>query len=171
MEAKERRERINSLLQQTRQPITGTALAKILGVSRQVIVGDIAILRAGGIDIYATPQGYVILPTAAPSAVKARLACRHDRDHMEEELAVIVDNGGKVLDVSVEHPVYGEIKANLMLTSRRDLTEFLRRTAESGAVPLSLVTGGVHLHTVEAPSDEVLQKIRVELRALGILLD
>ncbi|HWR45762.1 transcription repressor NadR [Sporomusa sp.] len=171
MEAKERREQIISLLKCTGQPLTGTALAKELGVSRQVIVGDVAILRASGIEIYATPQGYVILPTTARDTVTARFACHHSAERMEEELAAIVDNGGRVLDVSVEHPVYGEIKANLMLASRRDLAEFLHKSAKSGATPLSVVTGGVHLHTVEAPSIEVLHKIAAELKMLGILLD
>lgn len=170
MEAKERRDKIASMLQQSRQPITGTAIAKKLGVSRQVIVGDIAILRAAGADIYATPQGYVILQVAAPTTVSAKFACCHDSKRIETELAVIIDNGGCVLDVSVEHPVYGEIKANLMLASRRDLTDFLRKSAESDAAPLSLVTGGVHLHTIEAPTAEILHKIAAELKALGILL-
>jgi transcriptional regulator of NAD metabolism len=171
MEAKERRDKIAELLQQSRQPITGTALAKKLGVSRQVIVGDIAILRAAGVDIYATPQGYVILQAAASTVISARLACRHDRDRIETELAVIIDNGGRVLDVSVEHPVYGEIKANLMLASRRDLAEFLLKLAQSGAAPLSLVTDGEHLHTIEVPTVEVLHKITAELKSLGILLE
>ncbi|SMD01130.1 transcription repressor NadR [Sporomusa malonica] len=171
MEAKERREQIVRALKCVGQPLTGTALAKELGVSRQVIVGDIAILRAAGVDICATPQGYIILPVSATTAVTARFACRHGVELMEDELAAIVDNGGRVLDVSVDHPVYGEIKANLMLASRRDLTEFLHKSAESGAAPLSLITGGVHLHTVEAPSKDVLQKIAIELKMLGILLD
>lgn len=171
MEAKERRDKIASLLQQNQRPITGTALAKQLGVSRQVIVGDIAILRAAGIDIYATPQGYVILQAAISSAVSVKFACRHGVQDIKTELAVIIDNGGHVLDVSVEHPVYGEIKANLMLASRRDLTDFLRKLKESEAAPLSLVTGGVHLHTVEAPSTEIIQKIAEELKALGILYE
>lgn len=171
MEAKERREKIAGLLKASGQPITGTILARQLGVSRQVIVGDIAILRAAGLDIYATPQGYVMLPvTAAPAVITAKFACRHGVEQMGEELAIIIDNGGKVLDVSVEHPVYGEIKANLMLASRRDLAEFLHKSAEGGAAPLSLVTGGVHLHTVEAASTEIMQKIAVELKKAGILL-
>lgn len=171
MEAKERRDQIAGLLKQSRQPITGMALAKKLGVSRQVIVGDIAILRAAGVDIYATPQGYVILQAPAPTTVTARLACSHDREHIEVELAVIIDNGGRVLDVSVEHPVYGEIKANLMLSSRRDLTEFMSKLSKSGAAPLSLVTGGVHLHSIEVPTIEVLHKITAELKTIGILLE
>lgn len=170
MDAKERREKIASLLKASDQPVTGTMLAKQLGVSRQVIVGDIAILRAAGLNIYATPQGYVIVQTAAPTAVTAKLACRHGAERMGEELAIIIDNGGKVIDVSVEHPVYGEIKANLMLASRRDLAEFLHKSAEGGAAPLSLVTGGIHLHTVEASTEEVIQKIVTELKKAGILL-
>lgn len=170
MEAKERRNKIAKLLKQSRQPITGMVLARELGVSRQVIVGDIAILRAAGLDIYATPQGYVILQATASAAVTTKIACHHGCDRIEEELVVIIDNGGKVLDVSVEHPVYGEIKANLMLASRRDLADFLQKLSESKAAPLSLVTGGVHLHTVEAPSPEVMQKIKTDLKELGILL-
>lgn len=171
MEAKERREKIATMLKHSKQPITGMALSKELGVSRQVIVGDVAILRAAGMDIIATPQGYVILQAAASATVRAKLACRHGVDQIEEELSVIIDHGGRVLDVSVEHPVYGEIKANLMLASRRDLADFLHKLAESGASPLSLVTSGVHLHTVEAPSADILSKISAELKMLGILLD
>jgi transcriptional regulator of NAD metabolism len=171
MEAKERRQHIISLLKSTGKPLTGTALAKELGVSRQVIVGDVAILRASGAEIYATPQGYVILPVTASGTVTARFACSHSVDRMEEELAIIVDNGGRVLDVSVEHPVYGEIKASLILASRYDLAEFLHKSAKSGAIPLSVVTGGVHLHTVEAPTTDILHKIAAELRALRILLE
>lgn len=171
MDAKERRDRIANMLKHSGQPITGMALSRELGVSRQVIVGDIAILRAAGVNIYATPQGYVILQTEPSGAFTARFACRHDSKGMESELATIIDNGGRVLDVSVEHPIYGEIKANLLLASRRDLAEFLHKLEESGAAPLSLVTGGVHLHTVEALSEDVLRKIAAELKALGILLD
>ncbi|SDF32666.1 transcription repressor NadR [Sporolituus thermophilus] len=170
MDAKTRREKLLTMLKQAAAPVTGTALSRELGVSRQVIVGDIAILRAAGQEIYATPQGYLV-PVANPrSAVTAKLACRHGRDSLAEELAIIIDHGGKVLDVIVEHPLYGEIRANLMLASRRDLAEFLRKLEESGAKPLSVVTGGVHLHTVEAPSPQVLAEIEGALRQQGILL-
>lgn len=169
METQERRDLLLAKLKAAVKPLTGTSLARELGVSRQIIVGDIAILRAAGIAIYATPQGYMI-PGDFSKSLQATIACRHDRGDLEKELAIIIDNGGKVRDVIVEHPLYGEIRANLMLASRREMTEFLTKLAESGAEPLAVVTGGVHLHTIEAPNEKVLANIEEELRNLGILL-
>jgi Predicted small molecule binding protein (contains 3H domain) len=169
MDAKERRNQLVAKLQATGTPVTGAALAQKLGVSRQVIVGDIAILRAAGLEIYATPQGYLLPAARLPSVQTAKIACHHGWDKLADELAIIVDNGGKVLDVIVEHPIYGELKANLMLSSRHDLAEFLHKLKSSGAEPLSVVTGGVHLHTVEAPSRQALDRIEKELEAAAIL--
>ena len=129
-----------------------------------------AILRAAGCEIYATPQGYMLPAAKVPTAVTAKLACSHDRNEMAEELRIIIDHGGKVLDVIVEHGVYGEIKANLMLATRRDLEAFLSSLEKSGAEPLSLITGGIHLHTIEAPAEYALQAIKAELNERGILL-
>ena len=171
MDGKERREVLLKRLREAPEPLTGTALARELGVSRQVIVGDIAILRAAGTPVYATPQGYLLPDAPTAGTVNCTVACRHERERIEEELNIIVDNGGKVLDVSVEHPVYGEIKGQLMLTSRREVREFLERLATGRAEPLYTVTGGIHLHTLEAPSEQVLAKIRHELKLAGILLD
>lgn len=168
METQERRAFLLAKLQAADKPLTGTALARELGVSRQIIVGDIAIIRASGVEIYATPQGYMI-PAVVSPAVSFTIACRHKHDNLEKELAIIIDNGGKVRDVIVEHPLYGEIKANLMLSSRRELDEFLARLTESGAQPLSVVTSGVHLHTIEVPNEKVLANIEQELRNEGIL--
>lgn len=170
MDAKERRESLLAMLKTAMQPLTGTMLAKTLKVSRQIIVGDIAILRAAGTSIIATPQGYM-LPAVISSKVTATFACQHGLDQLGEELAVMIDNGGKVLDVAVEHPLYGEIKANLMLSSRRDLADFLQRLKESKAEPLLALTGGIHLHTVEADSEEILTMIKEELSRLGILIE
>ena len=170
MDGKERRQQLIALLKTTSEPLTGTALARLLGVSRQVIVGDMAILRAAGCEIYATPQGYVLPAAKVPTAVIAKLACSHDRNRMAEELNIILDHGGKVLDVIVEHGVYGEIKANLMLGTRRDLEAFLISLEKSGAEPLSLITGGIHLHTIEAPAESALEAIKAELNERNILL-
>ena len=171
MDGKERRKRIVQKLKTGGVPITGSALARELKVSRQIIVGDVAILRASGFNIYATPQGYMLPEKQIQTGtIRGKLACRHDLQKLEEELAVIIDNGGKVLDVVVEHAIYGEIKGNLMLASRRDLAEFLSKLNNSQDEPLSLITGGVHLHTVEVPSQEVLTIIEQELRARGILI-
>jgi hypothetical protein len=169
MDAKERRNQLVDKLKKTGTPVTGSALAQELGVSRQVVVGDIAILRAAGVEIYATPQGY-LLPAAKSQSVKtAKIACHHGWDKLADELTIIIDNGGKVLDVIVEHPLYGELKANLMLASRHDIAEFLHKLKNSGAGPLSAITGGVHLHTVEVPSLKVLDRIEKELEEQDIL--
>lgn len=170
MDAKERRGRLLEKLRAAEQPLTGTWLAKELGVSRQVIVTDFAILRAAGNVIYATPQGYLLPLVESSKSIKATLACKHGQDELEEELSIIVDNGGKVLDVIVDHSLYGEIKANLMLGSRREIGEFLHTLRGNKAEQLASITGGVHLHTIEIPSEEVLTKIKEELKSKGILM-
>lgn len=170
MEAKERRVQLLNTLKQAKEPLTGGVLAREMGVSRQIIVGDIAILRAAGVNIYATPQGYVLPMENLSQTLTGTLACRHSRQQVAQELEIIIDHGGKVRDVVVEHPVYGEIRANLMLSSRRDIADFLATLTNSGAEPISIVTGGVHLHTVEVPSEEVLREIEAALKAAGILI-
>lgn len=169
MDVKTRRESLVQILA-SGEPVTGNCLASQLKVSRQVIVGDIAILRASGIDIYATPQGYILPGVKNQSVITTTIACRHGRDQLALELGIIIDNGGKVLDVVVEHPVYGDIKGNLMLASRRDIAAFMHKLGEGGAAPLSAVTDGVHLHTIEVPSVEALTAIETELKQHDILL-
>ena len=112
MDAKARRSAILQLLRGGTQPITGTELARRMGVSRQVIVQDIALLRTGGANIFATPEGYLMPASAAGAAARRVVAARHtDNAAMRRELELIVDNGGTVVDVSIEHPVYGEISS------------------------------------------------------------
>jgi len=171
LDGKERRIKLLEKLKDVGGPLTGNWLAKEFNVSRQVIVGDFAILRAGGTTIYATPQGYVLPIAESSKTMRVKLACKHERQNLEQELAIIIDNGGKVLDVIVEHPLYGEITANLMLTSRRDLLEFMRKLDESHAEQLASITGGVHVHTVEVPDYDTLSRIKDELRIKGILLN
>lgn len=170
LEARERREKIENILRNG-QSVTGSTLAKLMGVSRQVIVTDIAIMRAAGLNIYATPQGYLI-PVEQQQAVQGKIACSHDGlERLEKELCIIVDNGAKVVDVIVEHPVYGEIKGNLMIASRLDIKMFLEKLKTSNARPLSVVTGGIHLHTIEAPSGRIIEKVMSELNTAGILVN
>jgi hypothetical protein len=171
MNTKERRKKIFSLLEESQKPITGGELAQMLNVSRQIIVGDISILRAGGAEVYATPQGY-IMPQSESGRKKtvATIACQHDGETgIEEELNIMVDNGAKVLDVIVEHPLYGEIRADLLLASRRDVANFMKKLRECGASQLSLLTGGVHLHTLEADSEETIEIIQTLLAKKGFL--
>lgn len=167
----ERRDAIKGILTGSKVPVSGTVLAKRYAVSRQVIVQDIAILRAGGTEIISTAQGYYI-PQAIkqPAALTFTAACQHSGDEMEKELEIIVDLGGKVMDVVVEHPVYGELRGLLMLSSRRQVRQFTGSIAETGVEPLSSLTNGVHLHTIEVPDMETKQLIIAALKKADILL-
>ncbi|MDI6601651.1 MAG: transcription repressor NadR [Thermoanaerobacteraceae bacterium] len=168
MDAEARRHRIIEILEKG-DVVSGSELSSRLGVSRQVVVQDIAILRAAGKKILSTPQGYCL---EGNMQRKTRIfACKHDMDKVYEELSTIVDYGGKVLDVIVEHPIYGELKGYLMISSRYDLDNFMKSIKESQGKLLSSLTGGVHLHTVEAESEAVLDRIEKALREKGFLMD
>ena len=168
MEAVERRRAIAQRLAQADGPVSAAALAKAFSVSRQIIVGDVALLRAGGMEIFATPRGY-ILP-GEPAALTRTVACVHSGGEMARELEIMVDNGCQVVDVVVEHPLYGQLTGQLHLSSRYDVQEFIRSVSESRAKPLSDLTGGIHLHNLLCPSQEAYQRVRSALDAAGFLL-
>ena len=146
MRAEERRQAIRELLQNSKQPVSASALAARFAVSRQIIVGDIALLRAAGAEISATPRGYVILRETA--GLVRQVAVQHDAAGMEAELNAMVDQGCTVLDVIVEHPIYGQLTGPLQLASRYDVAQFLARCSQPDARPLSELTEGIHLHTL-----------------------
>lgn len=155
-------------MQAADRAISASALAGKFGVSRQIIVGDIAILRAEGHKITATPRGY-ILPEETGMPV-CQIACRHDSSQILEELNAIVDCGGCLVDVVVEHPLYGELVGNLQISNRLEAEDFVKRVRESKAAPLSMLTDGIHLHTITCQNPETFDRIRERLRELGILL-
>lgn len=167
MQAEERRRKIVELLSQTNQAVSAARLAAEFDVSRQVIVGDVALLRVAGEEISATPRGYVMARTAV--GLVRQVPCCHDGPGMEAELNAIVDQGCSVLDVIVDHPVYGQLTGPLELASRYDVQQFLDRCAD--ARPLSDLTGGIHLHTLSCPSEDAFQRVRASLRSLGVLLE
>ena len=167
MHAEERRETILKLLRQSAQPVSASTLAGQLSVSRQIIVGDIALLRAAGAEISATPRGYVILP--APPGLVRQVACRHDGAGTRDELNAMVDCGCTVIDVIVDHPVYGQLSAPLHLHSRLDVEQFMNRM--KGAAPLSQLTEGVHLHTLSCPDEQAYRQLTDRLRQLGFLAE
>ena len=150
-------------------PVPGTELARHFCVSRQCVVQDIAILRAERNDILSTPQGYR-LPTETPDTHRAVIACQHGPERTEEELQILVDNGVRVLDVIVEHALYGEMRGSLMIESRADVQDFLRRWRNTKASLLSSLTRGVHLHTVEASRPEMIARAKAQLQSRGFLL-
>ena len=168
MQAEARRQKILNTLQQSHQPVSAASLAARFSVSRQIIVGDVALLRAAGEEISATPRGYVI--QQSPSGLIRQVACRHNGADMEAELNAMVDHGCTVLDVIVEHPIYGQITAPLRLSSRYDVEQFVQRCREEEAAPLSLLTDGVHLHTVCCQDPACEERVKGCLRELGMLL-
>ncbi|MTI66310.1 MAG: transcription repressor NadR [Firmicutes bacterium] len=171
MKAKERRNNILDTLKKEKGTIKGTNLADKYSVSRQVIVQDIAILRAKGQKILATPQGYMIL-TEDNNKILKTIASKHNGyDAIEDELKTIIDLGGKVLDVIVEHPIYGDIKGNLMLNSRMEIDDFIRKIKSEQAEPLATLTDGVHIHTIEVPNEEVFKKIQEMLKEKKYLIE
>ena len=168
MEAASRRQAILDRLRTADRPVSASALAAGLNVSRQIIVGDIALLRAGGAEISATPRGYV-LPRATDGITRT-IACRHTLAQTGQELDILVDNGCTVLDVIVEHPVYGQITGQLQISSRYDVEQFLARIRDSDAAPLSMLTGGLHLHTLCCPNEDAYTRACAALKAAGLLL-
>lgn len=164
-----RRQTLLADLRRAAHPVSGSALAERLGVSRQVVVQDVAVLRAGGHRILATPHGYVLERDRGRGA-QAVFAVRHGPAQTADELNALVDLGLEVVDVIVEHPVYGEMRGLLHVSSRDDVARFVARLRRSHAGLLSAVTGGVHLHTVRGPRRDLLAKARSELRRRGYLI-
>lgn len=169
MRAEERRQAILEHLRQSSRPVSAGYLAERFSVSRQAVVGDVALLRASGADISATPRGYVI--SQAAQGLIRQVACRHDAAGMEAELNAMVDQGCSVLDVIVDHPIYGQLTGPLQLSSRYDVGQFIARCAGAGARPLSDLTGGIHLHTLSCPDESAFLRVRGALGDLGVLLE
>lgn len=166
MNGEERRKKIIDLLRESKTPLSGTQLAKLVGVSRQVIVQDMALLRAGAHHILATNQGYLLTETANFIRVFKVI---HTDEEVEEELSLIVDCGGRVDDVFVSHKIYDVVKAPMNIRSRLDIRHFMDNLASGKSSLLKNVTGGYHYHTVSADSEEILDYIHDALRDRGFL--
>ncbi len=162
MNSIERRDCIIKLLLESKEPLKGSTIAKKYSVTRQVIVRDIAILRAKGKNIIATPDGYII--NANQNKTKAIIAVTHTEEDMFDELSIVIKYGGTIEDVIVEHPLYGEIKGMLMIKNYNELNKFIQRYKEQRAKLLSALTNGVHLHTIAAESQEDINLIISELK-------
>lgn len=168
----ERRSFIREALQNAQTPLTATYFAKHFSVSRQVIVGDVAILRASGLEILATPRGYLCSASKpAEFPFTGMLACRHESEQLRDELYTIVDYGATVIDVSIEHAIYGELCGKLDLSSRYDVDQFVYCVeAGKNSVPISSLTEGVHLHRIGCKDQAVFERIKAELIRRGIAI-
>jgi uncharacterized protein len=167
----DRRRQIVHLLGGTRDAVPGENLAERFGVSRQAIVHDIALIRAAGKPIIATVRGYVLAPSSGRMAHRSVVAVRHGAEAAEAELNALVDAGVCVVDVVVEHPVYGEMRKDLWIATRADVVAWVGATRRSRAHLLSELTDGVHSHTLEADEAAQLERARAALREQGFLLD
>ena len=170
VESEIRRKRLWDVLKNRSGPVSGSVLAKALGVSRQVIVQDIALLRAGSAEMFATPKGYILYTQGPAKKYRRSYMVNHTKEQIVDELSLIVDNGGKVLNVIVAHDVYGQIQADLILENRQDILAFYERMGSSKAGPLLQLSNGIHIHTVEAASERILDNIERDLRERGYLV-
>ena len=166
-----RRKKILQMLQSQPEPMSGTALAKEFHVSRQVIVQDIALMRAERHDIMSTNKGYLYrngkLDTTFPKRV---FFVKHTTEQVLEEFLTVIELGGRVLDVAVEHELYGQIRVDLLIESRQDAEEFYQKLSVCRDNPLKVLTDDCHYHTVAAPSEKLLDLIEAELKQKGLLL-
>lgn len=156
MKTDDRRKRIVHLLMSEKKPVSGGELAERFGVSRQIIVQDISVLKAAGFEILSTHHGYVLNQTPLTERV---FKVRHSTEQTEEELNLIVDLGGTVVDVFVWHKVYGKVEAKLNIFSRLQVRQFIEGVRSGTSTELMNITGGYHYHTVRADSEEILDRI------------
>ena len=159
MKGEERRKQLLNILSSSNNPVSGGTLAKELNVSRQIIVQDISLLRANGATIFSTNKGYLLQEDRKYSRV---FKVYHTDDQVEEELSTIVDAGGQIRDVFVYHKVYGVLKADMGIKSRRDIRAYMEEISTGKSSLLKNVTSGYHYHTIYAESEEILDAIQEE---------
>lgn len=168
MNSAERQAQIGMQLSTAEKPITATSFAEQFGVSRQTVVGDIALMRARGEDLVATPRGYMYVKETRHQAV---IVCRHEPSQAGDEMSRIVDNGGALLDVIVDHPLYGQLRGELQIRTHAEINLFLGRMKKNQGKMLSELTDGVHLHTIAYETPDQLTAIKDALRKAGYLYE
>lgn len=172
LEGSQRRIKIIEMLSTQTSPLSGTELAKQFGVSRQVIVQDVALLRAENRNILSTNKGYVLFhPQTNDRSYREVIAVRHAGDQILDEMASIVELGGRMLDVSIDHDLYGNIRSDLVINNMEDAREFVRKMKESTSRPLCSLTDDYHYHTIAAPSPKAMELIKRDLKEKGYLVE
>lgn len=172
LDATARRTAIIVYLERQSGPVSGSELARQFGVSRQVIVQDIALLRAEHRHILSTNKGYVLLHAQEKhKGFTDVITVKHTVEQTMEEMSSIVDYGGSMLDVFIDHDLYGQIRIDLVIDDTEDAQEFYEKLQSSKSGPMKELTEGCHYHTITAPSKKALGLIRQELREKGILVE
>jgi hypothetical protein len=154
---KENMKKILEILSNSSKPVKGKELAEIIGVSRQAVVQYISVLKTKGYKIFATRDGYIL--ENSKDKVRKMVAVKHTSEEIYNELLSIVKAGGKVIDVIVEHPLYGEITGRLDIATVDDVSKFIALMESTHATPLLELSGGIHIHTIEAPDRETMKKV------------
>lgn len=171
MTGDERRSKILQLLMDQGIPLSGAALARRFRVSRQIIVQDIALMRAESTPILSTNRGYIIRKDSPAASQPMRVFyVRHDTDQVLEEFMTVLELGGKILDVAVEHELYGQIRVDLLIESPKDAEDFVKKLSQCRDNPLKVLTDDCHYHTVAAPSEKLLDLIEQELKDKGFMV-
>ena len=166
MKAQERRKTIINILLSEDRPIPGGELSEKCGVSRQIIVQDIAILKGQGFDILSTHNGYLVQKSPFKDRV---FKVKHSTEQTEDELSTIVELGGTVVDVFVWHKVYGKMSAPLNIFSELQIKQFIEGIRAGKSTELMNITGGYHYHTVRAEKEETLDLIAEVLSKKGYI--
>lgn len=164
-----RRQELLNILNQSLTPLTGEELAKTYGVTRQVIVNDMATLRSAGYPIRSTVKGYEI-SKAATQGILRSIICRHKPEDVRTELHTIIALGGLIHNISVNHDVYGNLTAPLSIKTEADVEDFLKRQKDSASGLLSKLNDGLHTHLIEAPTMDAMEQIIKTLQDLHILV-
>lgn len=166
MKVADRRKAIVNLLLSSTEAISGGKLSEEFGVSRQIIVQDITVLKGLGYEILSTHNGYII----QKSPLKERVfKVYHTTEQTEDELNTIVNLGGTVVDVFVWHKVYGKMTAPLNIFSSLHIKQFIEGVRSGKSSELMNITGGYHYHTVRADSEDVLDIIQSALEKRGYI--
>jgi len=166
MSVQSRHNAILEMLMKADSPISGSSMADIFGVSRQIIVQDMNQLKANGYAIISTARGYILDPT---QNIEKVFKVFHTVDDTEKELELIVDLGATVKDVFIYHRMYGEIHAKLGICSRKDAAEFCANIKSGKSSPLMTATAGYHYHTIAARDEQTLQMVENALKDHGFL--
>ena len=167
IEREEREKRIIEILESSETLVSGTYLAELFDVSRQVIVQDIAILKARNIDIISTNRGYRLLSKGIKKIIKVK----HDDSEIRNELNAIVDLGASIEDVFVVHKTYGEIRVKLDIKSRRDVDLLVENINSKLSKPLKNLTDNYHYHTIIVENENIFKEVKDKLKSFGILID